>query len=307
MTVMAAHTTPDSTDAAASAQHTQVPAPIGAHEAALLRRILSASSFPGATQLLEQVHTLYLAPAVSDANFRIYIQHPETPRAPFSLDGRAQIPGHASARQPDGRLVADLDVWVERGHLRAMHLRWAGDRVPMTLPSAESVVVDTTPAAAATTTTNATPVVASTSFAPSSVPLAAGLRKLALVLGALCALAVIATAFLIGRSGGADLAAARDAGQRAGQQQGTADGAVLGAFQGSTEGALAGRLSTYQPTFDATLAAARAKQRAAAAKAKRDREAAAAAAAATAYTPPSYADNTSCSGYRDARGYWICS
>lgn len=312
---MASHPTPHS-EAAPLVAHTRTPEPLSAHEDALLRRILAAASFHGAPQLLDQVRGIQLVPAISDAEHRIYIQHPDMPRSTFSAEGRTRIPNTVLIRTPDGHIAAQIDVWVERGHLRAMHIRWAGARVPMTLPNPEWVVVTpaivparATVAPSASTTTQPARSVTSRPTPTLPIALPSG-RRAARVLVALLVLAlagaVIAGAYALGRSGAADVDAARATGVQQGTAAGTADGQVLGSFRGATEGEIAGRQSTYDAAVVKAQAAALARAKAAAAaKAEAARVAAAAAAAAAA--APRYVSNTNCSGYRDSRGYWICS
>ncbi|MBC7460480.1 MAG: hypothetical protein H7287_03890 [Thermoleophilia bacterium] len=292
---MASHLTPHS-EAVPLVAHTQTPEPLSAQEDALLRRILSAATFPGSAELLDQVRMVQLVPAISDAEHRIYVQHAETPRAPYSLDGRARIPGTVMIRHPEGRVIAQVDIWVERGHLRAMHLRWAGERAQITMPSPDWVVIEPEPAPPS-------PALSAAPIAPAA-PRRLGRLIFALLLVACCG-AVIAVAFLAGRRAEVDVDAARAAGAQQGQLAGTADGQVFGAFQGSTEGAIAGRASTHDASLAAAQRAALAKVRAAAAtRAEAARVTAAARAAAVAPRSP---DNRSCSGSRDSRGYWICS
>ncbi|MCW2956260.1 MAG: hypothetical protein JWO69_1129 [Thermoleophilia bacterium] len=275
--------------APAAAGHTLTPAPLSSQEADILRRILAGASFDGAAELLDQVRMLQLLPA-SDTTSRFYVLHGDAPRSSYSPDARAKLPEPVAVRRPDGRVVGHFHVWVDHGHLRALQYTWAGERAPMTLPSPEWV--------------------GAPAVVPAVVPATAQRRRLpaaAMVLVTLIALALAAGAFAFGHASGADVDAARATGEQAGRDAGAVDGTVEGTFRGATEGAIAGRASTYQPAFDAARAEVEAAARTAARQARVRAAAAAKAAAAAAVQAPTNIDNTSCSGFRDARGYWICS
>jgi len=286
-------------------------------EEAILRVILATASFAGALQLLEQVRMLQLEPS-SDATCRIYVLHPDAPRSAYSRAGRIRIPGRYPVRSSEGTELGELAVWVDQGHLRALQYVSVAERAPMTLPPVEWVRVDSAVAAAVRTRGAAQAVAGIRAF--TSVPVVAQARADAtagsvgigrvrvrtVIAVAMCVTALMMTAFLLGHSGGADVDAARAAGERTGAQQGTAEGAIEGNLRGTTEGALAGRASTYQAAYDTALAQVRFTAVRRAALAARTRKAAAAQ-SAPAVVPNSSGDVTSCSGYRDGRGYWICS
>lgn len=315
-------------------------------ELAVLARALEAAAVPGAAQLRDQVRMVQVLPG-SDPTTRIYLVHPDAPRAPWPTDaGRAALPSLA-VRTPTGRVIGDVTVWVEAGHLRALSFRRTDGQPALALPRPEWIELPTTAAlapsatpAAATVATRSTteqedvrararaagalqaltgarvvaagpaePIVAPTSdmsAAPATHPSPARRTRLdrRIVRAALAALALaaIVAAFSIGRSGGADLDAARADGAATGAAAGADAGEVLGAFAGDAEGRIAGRLSTYQDSFDAARTRALAQARREALARRR-----AAAAAASAAAAPTFVDNTSCSGYRDSRGYWVCA
>ncbi|MCZ4495821.1 MAG: hypothetical protein JWM25_404 [Thermoleophilia bacterium] len=315
---MASNLPTSATETAATTSHAPIPLPITAQEAAILRRILGAATFDGAAELLDQVRMLQLLPA-SDATFRIYVQHPDAPRSSFSRGGRTKIPVSTPVWHPEGRVIGKVDIWVDDGQLRALNYASTTARAAMMLPNPDWVVV---PLAAAP---RPAPVPApleatapATSVAPTVAP-APGprgrslIRSVATVIAALLLVTILATAFALGRArGGTEATTSSTAAVQEARTAGAADGAALGSLRGFTEGELAGRASTYQASFDATQAAALAKVRAAArAKAQQAREAAAAKAAAAAaqaaQAAPRNTNNTTCSGYRDSRGYWICS
>ncbi|MEO6867776.1 MAG: hypothetical protein ABI200_07120 [Gaiellales bacterium] len=148
---------------------------------------------------------------------------------------------------------------------------------------------------------------------PSSRRAWAGRSALAIVITVAFAftVALMGAAFWVGHSGGADLGAARTAGTDAGEEQGLRHGAAAGTFTGRVEGERAGYSSTWQAAYDQARATRVKAARQAALKRRRAAKAAAAEAAVVAAAATAgraqYADNTTCSGYRDARGYWICS
>lgn len=279
-----------------------MPAPPGAREVELLHRMLGAMQADGVEQLRDQVRMLQVHPN-SDAALRIYVLHPDAPRAGVVSAGRMRLDPFP-VRSPHGRRIGELSIWVEDGLLRALHYDRQDQQPVLVLPQPDWLELPAAPA----------PVLAPAPVAVAteqpeqlveSLPEPRRARSmLAVALGVMLLIAIAVVGFSIGASSGADLDAARAEGAAAGASDGAARGDVMGTYLGTTEGALNGRVSTYRPAFDAaqqrTMAAARAERLEAQRIAKE--QAAAAAAAA-----PRSTDNTSCPGYRDATGYWVCS
>lgn len=285
--------------------------PLGQREVEILHRVLDACRVDGIEQLLDHVRIAQVDPR-SDATCRIYVVHPDAPRAPFAADGRAKL-GSFPVRSPHGRVIGEVGVWVEFGHLRALQYATHDASHPaMVLPPPESIEVPTiepAPSSAqpATVTGGRQAILGLRALgtipsAPAVVETPVRSRRTSMLLAGLVMLGlVIAIAtFLLGASRGADLDAARAEGAAAGAALGAEHGEVAGAFAGATEGELAGRGSTHQTSFIAARARAIAVARR---EAVLERQRAAAAAAAAA---PSYV-NYSCSGYRDSYGNWICA
>jgi len=85
-------------------------------------------------------------------------------------------------------------------------------------------------------------------------------RRTPRVLVAVLVIALLAAAggaagYLLGKSGGEDLDAARASGERAGQREGAARGAERGYDQGFRQGRRAGYKETYKKTYDKTYEA----------------------------------------------------
>lgn len=309
-----------------------MPSPPTDRELAILRRVLRAETVAGVEQLVDQLRMIQVAP-VSDSTCRVYLVHPDAPRSPFARDDRRTLPTRFPVRTPSGRVAGEIAVWVQQGHLCALQYVSHGSTDAMVLPDPEWVQVPTQVpgevlvraarqalAGVQAVGTDPTPPPAPAAPAP-AVPAAAptratgeGRRRLHPLLAALALLvgALAVAAFMAAFARGADVESARSAGLAAGAAQGAEHGEVAGRFAGDLEGRVAGRNLAYPPAFVAARARERAVMRRDAAE--RRRAAAAAASASTAATarapvlaPTPVADNTSCAGFRDARGYWICT
>jgi hypothetical protein len=287
-----------------------MPTPLTDRELGLLRRILGVADVPGVEQLRDQVRGLQVAPG-SDATCRIYLAHPDMPRAAFGSGERTRLPGRYLVRSPQGHLIGEVVVWVEQGLVRALQFVRHDEQPALTLPPAAWLELPDTArpdskasalvlaAQQGLTGVRALMAPEPTAVAPTSITAASATRswipRIVGMLLALCVLALATMAFATARSSGADLDAARAAGTRAGTAAGTRDGATMGTFAGSIEGELAGRMSTYAAARrNAVLAAQRAARRKAAADL--------AAARAAAYPNPS-----TCIGYWATDTTWACS
>lgn len=293
--------------------------PPGDRELAILGRVLEATQVEGIETLRDQLRMLQVAPS-SDATCRIYVVHPDAPRSSYSREGRSKLPHRFPVHTPQRRLLGEVNVWVEDGHLRALQYVMVDSQVSFGLPRPEWIDVPAAPIPAAVRlpgamqsmngvwVLGASPVRSivrdagpvSPADAPASAANAAAhpaRRVLAIVAASLLVLAIAAAAFIGGRNGGADLDAARASGAAAGTAAGAADGETLGSFDGDTQGRIAGRSSTYQPSF----ITAKARALAAARRAEQQRRSDAAAAAFTA----TY--GVLCPGSVDANGNWLCA
>lgn len=288
-----------------------MPTPPSMRELEILRRMLGALPSSGAKQLLDQLRMLQVA-SLSDEAMRIYLLHPDAPRSTCSRDARSKVTA-LPVRSPQGRVLGEIALWVDHGHLCALQYVRYDARPALMLPDPDWIELprDEPPVPMSVCVRGAREALlgvrvlrdaprASSAAAPGGVRMA---RSIIVALALLLFVAALAAAaFWLGRSGGADLAAARAAGTSAGSLDGAAHGEVAGGFTGSIEGELAGRASTWQGSHDSararTLVVAR---RAAVARRKAAQDAAAAAAAEA--VPVNYG---TCPGYRDSRGFWIC-
>jgi hypothetical protein len=325
---MQPHPTPDSTAAAATRGVSSAFAPPSAREVAVLQRMLGATQVPGVEQLRDQVRMLLVHPD-SDAALRIYSLHPDTPSPGSAPPGRVRLDPFP-VLSPQGRIVGAISIWVQDGLLRALHFDRHDDQPVFVLPPPERIQVPETAQVAAQVPdavrvtggrqarlgqrTVGMPAVlaARVPAAPAALSAAPAAprraRRMSGIAAGVLLLAVIGVvAFSAGASRGVDLDAARASGTAAGASEGAASGAVLGTWLGSTEGTLAGRVSTYRPAFDTAQKQVMATARAEKLAAQQAAEKAAAAAAAAVVAAPRSTDNTSCAGYRDASGYWVCS
>lgn len=298
-------------------------------ELAILRRVLGAVAVPGVEQLVEQLRMLRVSP-VSDATCRIYLVHPDAPRSRFARGERRALPPRFPVHSPAGRVVGEIAVWVQQGYLCALQYVAHGPNEAMVLPAPERIVVPSREvpaevrvrsgrqALAGVQALGVDPVRAPTTptdAARHRMPSArrvAGARRLHPLLAALALLVagLAGAAFMATYSRGADVAAARQAGATAGAALGAEHGEVAGRFAGDVEGRRAGRSATYPSAFVAARDRERARMRRQAAERRRAAEVAGAAAAAAPVpvaAPAVAPDNTTCPGYRDARGYWICT
>ncbi len=281
-----------------------VPAPPTERELAILERVLRTAHVDDVATLRSQLRMLQVAPS-SDATCRIYLLHPDAPRSSFAREGRSKLPHRYPVYTPKRRLLGEVNVWVEDGHLRALQYVTPEGQGGFGLPRPDWIEVPAAPITADVRVAGAMqsmsgawalgtdPVRAVTTEVETTAP---SRRPIAFVLLTLAALALAIVAFMGGQGSGADLDAARAAGTDAGAVAGTADGDTLGTFDGDTQGRIAGRASTYEPA----LTAAKARALAAARRAAKQRSDAAAATFAATY-------GFTCPGSVDANGNWICA
>lgn len=307
----------------AAAPEIVLPTPPGEREVALLGRVLGWSDVDGAALLRDQVRGLHVMPG-SDATSRIYLVHPDAPRATFSIDGRTRLPGQYLVRSPRGHVIGQLMVWIEHGHLRALQFVRHDAQPALTLPPPSWLVVPEhaalpqqapPPQPVADEPASVPPVLVTGAqhavggvralVEPQPVRMSAaapeprpGIPWTAIAAVMACALALATAALLIARAGGADVDAARSAGASAGEAAGIRDGSTLGTFAGSVEGELAGRMSTYDTARAVAFAKAKRAEQAKAAKAAKEL----AAARAAAFPNPS-----TCIGYWATDTTWVCS
>jgi hypothetical protein len=286
----------------------RLPMPPTDRELAILRRVLGAMQVPGIEQLLDQLRMLQVSP-LSDATCRIYLVHPDAPRSTFAREERSTLPTRCAVRTPGGRETGQVVVWVQHGHLCALQYVVPGPAGAMTLPDPDWIELPTRKVDGQVRAHAARQALAGVRAigadvvrvsAPVVEPAAASgqrLPRLTQLALALCVALLAIAAYLSAYGQGADLAAARDAGATAGAEQGIQDGQAAGLFAGDAEGRLAGRAAGYGPAF----VAARTRVEAQLQREATERERAAAAARTASL------DNTTCAGYRDARGYWICT
>jgi hypothetical protein len=284
-------------------------------ELAILHRVLATTTVDGAAQLRDQLRMLHVAPS-SDATMRIYLVHPDAPRAAVSRDARAKVIT-VPVRAVHGHRIGEVSIWVGHGHLCALQYVPYDGRPSLTLPDPALLDLPTDApeppievcvrgARAALLGVRVLRHADLPQVGAFATPARFHPGRVATIALALLVLTLAAIAFAIGSSGARpDLDAARSAGAAAGTRDATTNGDIAGTFAGSTEGALAGRASTYQASYDRAHARTIALARRAALKRRQAAEAKAAAAAAAA--APVYANNTTCSGYRDSNGYWVCS
>ena len=292
-----------------------VPTPPTERELAILQRILDATHVTGIETLRDQLRMLQVAPS-SDATCRIYLVHPDAPKSSYSREGRRKIAPGFPVHTPQRRLLGEVNVWVEDGHLRALQYVMPDARDALALPRPEWVDVPPPPIPASVRlpgamqsmsgvwALGASPVrefaAEPVTAAPTTSSNRSVRRILEVVAATLCVLAIAAAAFIGGRSGGEDLDAARAAGADAGAIAGEPDGATLGAFDGDTQGRTAGRASTYQTSFIAARAQGIAAARRAKLLAEQRRSDAAKAAFTATY-------GFLCTGSVDANGNWACA
>ena len=290
-----------------------MPTPPSARELAILRRVLGAAQVDGVERLLDQLRMLQVAPG-SDTTTRIYLIPPGAPRAGFSREGRAKLPVRVPVRSRQGRVIGDVSVVVEDGLLRALQYVRHDAQPSLMLPDAGMLELPAPPApqpdlpAAIRTLAARQAIDGLLMVEPEAVEPATPTREVqvtasprrvsrmlaALAFGALLLL-LAAAGLWAGRSGAADLDAARAAGTADGARDGAAQGDAAGTFAGSIEGDLAGRNATYGPAFTATRARVLKSEQAAALERARAK------AAATQLPNPS-----SCVGYW-ADVTWVCS
>lgn len=339
------HTTENGARTSSAPGAAPLPSPPTDRELAILRRVLDAATVDGVECLRDQLRMLQVAP-VSDATCRIYLVHPDAPRSAFARDGRSSLPTRFPVRTPLGRLTGEITVWVQHGHLCALQYVGYGPTVPILLPPAEWIELPEpevpiairaraaqqalagvqvigeppvpeleqppadAPAEAAAAAAAPPAIAAAPDVAAARAPREPAtverpwLRYFLWATLALCVLALAIVAFVTAYGRGADVAGARTAGAMAGSQLGAEHGEIAGRFAGDVEGRAAGRSATYPSAFVASRNRTQAELR----RAATERQQARASAAAT--PPPSFTpvgDVTTCPGYRDADGFWICT
>ncbi len=291
-----------------------VPIPPTERELVILRRMLGALASEGADALLDQLRMVQVAPS-SDETMRIYLVHGDAPRSSCSRDARAKVIA-LPVRSPAGRVIGEAAVWVDHGHLRALQYVAFDGRPALMLPHPEWIelpqVEPAVPMAVCVRGAREALVgirILRDSQLAAAAPAApphrgVALRRVVAPALVLLLLALALAVFSLGRSGGVDLDAARAAGTAAGAVDGSAHGEIAGSFNAVTEGELAGRASTWQTAHD-TARAQTLKQARQAALARRQAAQGAAAAAAAAQAVS--VNPSTCLGYRDSRGVWVCT
>lgn len=295
-----------------SERATVPPAPPTTRELEILRRVIEATPGDGATQLLDQLRMLQVAPD-SDETTRIYLVHPDAPRADCSRGARAKV-ATVPVRSRQDRVIGEVALWVDHGHLCALQYVACDGRPTLTLPDPD--LLDLPHAGSAVPMSVcvrggrealAGVRVLRDAHGPQVGKFATPARfhpgRVATFAASLLVLALTILAFAVGSSGGQDLDAASAAGTAAGRSDGAANGELAGSFTGMVEGELAGRASTWQTSYEQARTRTLVLARRAAIKRRKAAEAAAAAAAAQSVAISS----AGCSGYRDSRGYWVCS
>lgn len=292
-----------------------VPVPPTQRELTILRRMLGAIAGDGVGELVDQLRMLHVAPS-SDETMRIYFLHGDAPRSACSRDARTKLVA-LPVRTPAGRIIGETAVWVDHGHLCALQYVAFDGRPALMLPHPDWIelppVEPEVPMSVCVrgarealdgvrlvrdATLTAAPASETASVTPRRAPGLVLAGALVLVM-----LALALAAFALGRSGGADLDAARAAGATAGSLAGAEHGDIAGSFNGMLEGELAGRESTWQTAHDTARAQTLKQARQAALARRTAAQDAAAAAAAQATT----VNASTCFGYRDSRGFWVCS
>lgn len=303
----------------ASDASARLPQPPSERELAILRRVLGAVQVDGVEHLVDQLRMLQVAPG-SEPTCRIYLVHGDAPRSGFAREGRDRLPVCFPVRTPQDRVIGEIMLWVDHGHLRALQFVRHDSQAALTLPDPEWIEVAPREVPASVRGHGAMQALAGVrAFGDEPVrrpPVAQAAasprhrhRGVVVTSLALSILLLAAAAFLTARSGGVDLDLARQAGAAEGSATGAKHGEIAGRFAGSIEGRLAGRDSTYRAAYDSARTRALAVARRDALRRRRAAEARAAEAraAAAAPAPAAYPNPSTCYGYRDSSGNWICT
>jgi hypothetical protein len=105
-------------------------------ERALIRRVLEAAAFEGASRLMAQVDA-----AGVTGGLTTLLDLEVGPAAPAADVADGPIPVRALVEGPQGSIEGEILIWVRDGYLSGLEFAWVSDEAPDAMPSPDQVKV----------------------------------------------------------------------------------------------------------------------------------------------------------------------